>query len=198
MPKQKSHSGAGKRFRVNKNGLIKRSKQGKNHKRAPQDIDTNPIITGHECSGVIVEVGKKWQDKYKVGVDATDGSRAVNYGNYGVLYKLAIPVKENAPRVQYYLTPLGGTYAGAMTVRRDHSPYTKKIETPAGRVFFGDQTEPEPESVSKAREDGIAIFGSHMELADLGNYDNSVPTYFEFSPPGASNLPACLILMPAE
>ena len=137
-------------------------------------------------------------DKYKVGVDATDGSRAVNYGNYGVLYKLAIPVKENAPRVQYYLTPLGGTYAGAMTVRRDHSPYTKKIETPAGRVFFGDQTEPEPESVSKAREDGIAIFGSHMELADLGNYDNSVPTYFEFSPPGASNLPACLILMPAE
>ena len=31
MPKQKSHSGAGKRFRVTKNGLIKRSKQGKNH-----------------------------------------------------------------------------------------------------------------------------------------------------------------------
>ncbi|MDR3293005.1 MAG: 50S ribosomal protein L35 [Clostridiales bacterium] len=31
MPKQKTHSGAGKRFRVKKNGLVKRSKAGKNH-----------------------------------------------------------------------------------------------------------------------------------------------------------------------
>ena len=136
-------------------------------------------------------------DKYKVGVDATDGTQTVNYGNYGMLYKIAIPVKEGAPKVQYYLSPLGGTYAGAMTVRRDHSPYTKRLETPQGRVYFGDQTPPESEQVSKAREEGIAFFGSNMELADLGSYDNSVPTYFEFSPPGASNLPACLILVPA-
>ena len=135
-------------------------------------------------------------DKYKVGVDATDGAKAVNYGNYGVLYKLAIPVKGETSRVQYYLSPLGGTYAGAMTVRRDHSPYTKLVETPGGRIYFGDQTAPESEQVSKARSEGVAFFGSNMELADLGSYDNSVPTYFEFSPPGASNLPACLILMP--
>ena len=31
MPKMKSHSGAGKRFRVTKNGHIKRAKMGKNH-----------------------------------------------------------------------------------------------------------------------------------------------------------------------
>lgn len=31
MPKQKSHSAAKKRFRVTKNGLVKRSKMGKNH-----------------------------------------------------------------------------------------------------------------------------------------------------------------------
>lgn len=136
-------------------------------------------------------------DEYKVGVDATDGCQTVDYGNYGVLYKIAIPVKEGAPKVQYYLSPLGGTYAGIMTVRRDHSPYTKLIETPAGLGYFGDQTAPEPENVSKAREEGTALFGSHMELADLGCYDNSVPNYFEFSPPGASNLPVCLILMPA-
>ena len=136
-------------------------------------------------------------DEYKVGVDATDGCQTVDYGNYGVLYKIAIPVKEGAPKVQYYLSPLGGTYAGTMTVRRDHSPFTKLIETPAGLGYFGDQTAPEPENVSKAREEGTALFGSHMELADLGCYDNSVPNYFEFSPPGASNLPVCLILMPA-
>ena len=42
--------------------------QGKNHKRAPQNIDPNPIITGHEFAGVIVKVGKKWQDQFKPGM----------------------------------------------------------------------------------------------------------------------------------
>ena len=31
MPKMKSHSGAKKRFRLTANGLVKRSKQNKNH-----------------------------------------------------------------------------------------------------------------------------------------------------------------------
>lgn len=43
-------------------------KQGKKHKRAPQNIDTHPIITGHEFAGVIVKVGKKWQDKFYPGM----------------------------------------------------------------------------------------------------------------------------------
>ncbi len=46
---------------------FKAANQGPNHKRVPKDIATNPIIIGHEFCGVIVEVGKKWQDKYKVG-----------------------------------------------------------------------------------------------------------------------------------
>lgn len=41
--------------------------QGSDHKRVPDNIDTNPIIIGHEFCGEILEVGKKWQDQFKAG-----------------------------------------------------------------------------------------------------------------------------------
>ena len=41
--------------------------QGANHKRVPNDVATNPTIIGHEFAGKILEVGAKWQDKYKAG-----------------------------------------------------------------------------------------------------------------------------------
>ena len=42
-------------------------KQGKKHKRCPQNVDTNPIIIGHEFAGDIVKVGAKWQREFKAG-----------------------------------------------------------------------------------------------------------------------------------
>lgn len=45
----------------------KLAKQGKKHKRAPQDIDVHPIIVGHEFSGDIVQVGDKWKEQFKPG-----------------------------------------------------------------------------------------------------------------------------------
>ena len=41
--------------------------QGAAHKRVPNDIAENPTIIGHEFCGEILEVGKKWQSKYKAG-----------------------------------------------------------------------------------------------------------------------------------
>lgn len=42
-------------------------KQGANHKRVPNDVYDHPVMIGHEFAGDIVQVGKKWQDKFKPG-----------------------------------------------------------------------------------------------------------------------------------
>jgi len=41
--------------------------QGADHKRVPDDIHINPTMIGHEFAGVILEVGSKWQHKFKAG-----------------------------------------------------------------------------------------------------------------------------------
>jgi L-sorbose 1-phosphate reductase len=41
--------------------------QGADHKRVPDDIHINPTIIGHEFAGLILEVGRKWQHKFKAG-----------------------------------------------------------------------------------------------------------------------------------
>lgn len=41
--------------------------QGEDHKRVPETIGTNPIITGHEFAGIIESVGEKYKDQYKKG-----------------------------------------------------------------------------------------------------------------------------------
>ncbi len=45
----------------------KSATQGADHKRVPNDIATNPTVIGHEFCGEIIEVGKNYADKYKVG-----------------------------------------------------------------------------------------------------------------------------------
>lgn len=42
-------------------------KQGADHKRIPDNVAKNPTMIGHEFCGKIIEVGKKWQHKFKAG-----------------------------------------------------------------------------------------------------------------------------------
>ena len=67
------------------------------------------------------------------------------------------------------------------------------ILTPEKRTYFGDKTPKEPDSVQKARERGHVLLTNYTELAELGAYSGKIS--FEYSPPGASNLPVNLILM---
>lgn len=52
--------------------------QGADHKRIPKDVDQNPVIIGHELCGMILEVGRKWEDKFKPGQKFTI-QPALNY-----------------------------------------------------------------------------------------------------------------------
>lgn len=137
-------------------------------------------------------------DKYRTGIDATDGSAVLNYGNYGVLYHLDVPVTGEG-KTQFYLSPFGGTYAGAMKVTNS-TGRSQLLLTPPDTTFFGEGTDhmTEVSGLEKARESGLAILTDQMELADLGRYDERTAPKFEFSPPGASNLPVAIIMMPAE
>ncbi len=45
----------------------KATMQGADHKRVPNDVAEHPVIVGHEFCGEIVEVGSKWQSKFKPG-----------------------------------------------------------------------------------------------------------------------------------
>ena len=45
----------------------KAANQGTAHKRVPDNVAEEPIIIGHEFAGEIIEVGSKWQSKFKPG-----------------------------------------------------------------------------------------------------------------------------------
>nr|WP_321450684.1 zinc-binding dehydrogenase [uncultured Carboxylicivirga sp.] len=45
----------------------KAANQGTAHKRVPNNVAEEPIIIGHEFAGEIIEVGSKWQSKFKPG-----------------------------------------------------------------------------------------------------------------------------------
>ena len=56
----------------------KAAKQGARHKRVPDNIDEAPTIIGHEFSGVIIEAGDKYKEKWKPGQMCTV-QPAINY-----------------------------------------------------------------------------------------------------------------------
>ncbi|MCM0757695.1 copper amine oxidase [Sporomusa sphaeroides DSM 2875] len=115
------------------------------------------------------------RDMYVSGIDATDGSETLNYGNYGVVYKVFLPTAFEQ-KYAVYLNPRGGEYAGGIKVKYRHQ-HENTIGTPADKLFFGTKTV--------------------TDAAHLGNYEGGQSLWLTFSPPGASNLPVKIVLAPA-
>jgi len=112
-------------------------------------------------------------DPYLEGIDATDGTKVLNYGNYGVVYQI-VPPRKNGRKLSYYLVPMGGYYAGAIGINHPDVNWSP-LATPRDRIHFGD--------------------GKQKDFAFLGTYDTSESLSFTFSPPGASNLPVKIVVL---
>lgn len=141
-------------------------------------VKAERIYDGRRDGTVAVTLADGKLDRYRTGVDATDGSIVENYGNYGVLYKIQLPVT-GTTRTQYYLNPCGGVYAGALAMRKGMYGRPEMVPTPRNKAFFGDGR----------RETDTSFIGEYGSLDSV---------WIEFSPPGASNLPARLILTSAQ
>lgn len=81
-------------------------KQGAEHKRVPDDVDKNPTIIGHEFSGEIIEVGKKWKNQFNSGMKFSI-QPAINYsdGPVGILSAPGYSYKYIGGNITYIIIP---------------------------------------------------------------------------------------------
>ena len=142
-----------------------------------------PDDDGLAC--IILADGER--DAYREGVDATDGSLATNSGNYGMLYRLELPVRG---KTRFLMSPMGGLYAGVVRAESERSG-SQLISVPSRSFFFGESTVHPPFT-----KEGMSTLLTTADIADLGVFPAKPRTFFDFSPPGASNLPVMLILAP--
>lgn len=115
-------------------------------------------------------------DQYVEGIDATTGEKVLNYGNYGVVYKLFLPA-DGQGKTSYYLNPRGGDYAGALGIRYKYV-VAPPVPTPTGSTAFGNN--------------------KLTDFAHVGTFGGGESLWLTFSPPGASNLPVKLIIVPEK
>ena len=122
---------------------------------------------------VAITLGDGQTDTFLEGRDITTGQNVRNEGNYGVIYRIMIPTTGKG-KVRCYMNPRGGVYAGWLTVKTKQGE--KIVGTPAKSLSFG--------NASLRDFELIAEFMAGESL------------WVTFSPPGASNLPVRLMLVP--
>lgn len=126
-----------------------------------------------EDGAVAITLADNKLDPYVVGVDATTGQPALNYGNYGIVYRMFFPGKSG--EVSYAMNPRGGLYAGSLGVRYRYN-VLPPVLTPSDTLVMGE--------------------GTVTSLSAVGTFQADQSLWLTFSPPGASNLPVRLVLHP--
>lgn len=129
----------------------------------------NPSLDGP----VAITLGDGDHDGFLQGWDATKSMIVRNDGNYGLLYRLTIPTTGKG-KIRCYLNPRGGVYSGWLLAKTKLGE--KLVATPSKTPGFGHSTMADFELVAEFNA------GETLQIT--------------LSPPGASNLPVRLMLLP--
>lgn len=123
---------------------------------------------------VAITMGDGIIDSFLAGSDVTNGLAVKNEGNYGVIYRVLIPTSGQG-KIRCYLNPRGGVYAGwvAVKTKLEH----KLVGIPSKSIAFG--------------------AGTLADFELIAEFDAGDSIWVTLSPPGASNLPVRLMLIPA-
>ncbi|MBQ0081017.1 MAG: zinc-binding dehydrogenase [Alistipes sp.] len=105
--------------------------QGANHKRVPDDVNENPTIIGHEFTGEILKVGKKWQDQFKPG-DKYSLNPAINYpyGPIGLLSCIGYSYKYCGGDATYVIFPHDVMDMGCLLKYEGEAYYPASLSEP--------------------------------------------------------------------
>lgn len=136
---------------------------------------------GGEEQGIWLFASGKYYDPFQVGRDELDGNTRMNFGNYGVIYHITLRLRsEERQRVRVLFGSGSGCgFAGAV------------------RITAG----PQPGRVVRIPETPRRTFpGYGREMSFLAQFElepgEEVVYGFDFMPPGASCLPALLVVDP--
>lgn len=139
------------------------------HVTVPEAFNTE----GNKIVGITLADNVK--NPYVRGIDALTGKPVINYGNYGVFYDVHFKTTGKGQALVNF-SPEGGTYAGYGKFGPEGK--SKVIPIPAKSVAFG----------HNGAEDAIT----------LGKLEGNQQGEVVFSPPGSSNLPIKIILIPEK
>lgn len=140
-------------------------KQGKKHKRVPDNIDTNPIIIGHETAGDIIKVGKKWQHQFKPG-QRFALQPALNYK--GSLASPGYSYEWFGGATQYTVIPQEVMELGALMVYEGDSYFEASLGEPMSCIIGAYNSNYHTSKTEYKHKMGIKPHGNCMILGGCG------------------------------
>lgn len=147
----------------------KAAKQGTDHKRIPNNVDVEPTIIGHEFSGEIVEVGKKWQDEFSSG-DKFSIQPALNYkdGPVGILSAPGYSYKYIGGDATYIIIPKEVMELGCLLKYDGPGYYPASLSEPLSCVIGALHANYHTTPGSYIHDMGIIEGGNMAILAGVG------------------------------
>ena len=139
--------------------------QGEKHKRVRGNLAKTPVMVGHECCGVIVEVGAKWAGKFRAG-EQFALQPALNY--QGTLWSPGYSYEYIGGDATYIIIPHEVMELGCLLPYRADNFFMGSLAEPVSCIIGAFHAQYHTTPCEYAHEMGIKIGGSVALLASAG------------------------------